>query len=185
MVSCLCPSRRLVQAVLLRVSPAVLVFAVAAARLADYQVSQVALADVAPAAFLPDLVLYEPVALAVAAVARLADYQVAQVADTVALVVAVAVALAPLLVHRAAAVVLVAPDAQLALHEQDAQCAAAAVAVAQQHDLSVVPQAEVVPRLSAVPWLAAVPLFVLPAAEVRRCLDPGPDAHLAPGTSAP
>ena len=167
--------------VLLRISPAVLVFAVAAARLADYQVAQVAAVvepavHAAPVASSPDLVLCEP--------AVVVDHQVAPVAVVVAHV-------APQPVHRAAAVALVPPDVQLALHEPDAPRAAAAdvvhclrlavvprVVVAQPHEAVAV-----VPQVSVVPLLVGVPFFVLPAAEAQRCL--APDARLAPGTSVP
>ena len=159
--------------------------AAAVARLADYQAAPavllVAVPHVAPAASVPDPVLCEPAA--VAAVAELADYPVAQVVDTVVPVVAVAVAVAPLRVRPAAAVVLVASDAQLAPHEPGAQRAAADAAVAQQRDLEVVPPVEVVPRPEVVPQLVAVPLFALPAEAGRR--DPDPDARLASGISVP
>ena len=96
-------------------------------------------------------------------------------------------ALVLLRVHHAAAVALVAPDVQLALHEPDAQRAVAAgVVVARLREaVEVVGPRAVVPQVVVVPRHAAVPLFALPEAEAR-CLDPDPaDARLAPGTSVP
>ena len=136
----------------------VVVSAVAAALVADYQVAQaapvVAVPHVALAATSPEPVLCEP-AVAVAAVLPL--------------------------VHLAVAVALVAPSpgVRLSLRQSNVQLAADVVhclrrvAVARQDDLEVVRPVAVVPLLAVVPPVAAVLLFVLP------------DARHALGTSVP
>lgn len=147
-----------------------------------------AVVHAAPVVISPDPVLCEPAA----AVVVVELPRVAAVAVPAAVAAAVAGVVAPQHVHLAAAVALVAPDVQLSLHLARVQLAVAGpahcqrcVVVAQQHDLSAVPLVAIVRPLAVVPQHAAVPLFVLPAAAVRHCLDPGPDpdARLAPGTS--
>lgn len=145
-----------------------------------------AVVHAAPVVISPDPVLCEPAAaVVVVELPRVAAVAVPGAA-------AVAGVVAPQHVHLAAAVALVAPDVQLSLHLARVQLAVAGpahcqrcVVLAQQHDLSAVPLVAIVRPLAVVPQHAAVPLFVLPAAAVRHCLDPGPDpdARLAPGTS--
>lgn len=158
--------------VLLRVLPAVPVFVVSVAPVAPGLPVAAVVEHAVPAAFSPDPVLYEPAA-AVAAVELQRDAAAVGPVDVVAL----------RRVRHAAAVELAAPDVQLALHEPDAQRAAAAgVVVSRPHEaVEAVPQVVVVPRLAAVPL---VPPFVQPAVQAH-CLDPDPDARLAPGTSVP